>query len=268
MTAWQAHELVECSRYPIDALESVETKDLAESCRRALEGEGACVLRNFLRPDAIEAMLGELEPLYAEAYYCRQDHNAYLDEDDPAYPPSHPRNRAQVSDKGCLADDQIPRRALLRRLYDWEALRGFIAAVLGVPRLYPYADPLGSLNLNIFAPGQQLGWHFDNADFAVTLLLQSAEAGGVYEYVPGLRSPEGADDFEALSAILDGGRRNLRWLAMGPGALVLFRGRHALHRVTPVEGSRPRVLAVLSFDTRPGKRLTAHTQRLFYGRAA
>ncbi len=55
---------------------------------------------------------------------------------------------------------------------------------------------------------------------------------------------------------------------MGPGALVLFRGRRALHRVTPVEGVRPRIIAVLSYDPEPGKRLTPHTQRLFYGRAA
>lgn len=60
-----------------------------------------------------------------------------------------------------------------------------------VPRLHPYADPLGSLNLNIYQPGQQHGWHFDNAAWSVTLMLQPARSGGIYEYVPDIRTPDG-----------------------------------------------------------------------------
>ena len=55
-------------------------------------------------------------------------------------------------------------------------------------------------------------------------------------------------------------------LDMGVGALVLFRGRYTLHRVTPVEGHSPRLTAVLSYDTAPGVMLTEHNRRLFYGR--
>ncbi len=181
--------------------------------------------------------------------------------------PEHPRNRAQVSDKGCLADDLIPRQAALRALYDWPPLRAFIAALQGVPALYPYADPLGSLNINVFAVGQQLGWHFDNADFVTTLMIRPAETGGVYQYVPGLRGPED-DDFAALAKVLDGAGEAPRVLDMAAGALVLFRGRTALHRVTPVAAGPPRLLAVLSYDPEPGKMLTEHTRRIFYGRVA
>ncbi|MGF1608219.1 MAG: hypothetical protein ACFCUQ_02405 [Kiloniellales bacterium] len=55
---------------------------------------------------------------------------------------------------------------------------------------------------------------------------------------------------------------------MGEGALVLFRGRHSLHRVTPVEGARPRLVAVLSYDSEPGVMLTEYNRKLFYGRAS
>ncbi|MCH7795534.1 MAG: hypothetical protein IH900_10415 [Proteobacteria bacterium] len=41
-----------------------------------------------------------------------------------------------------------------------------------------------------------------------------------------------------------------------------------LHRVTPVEGAHPRLLAVLSYDPEPGKMLTEHTRKIFYGRVA
>ena len=262
MTGESLEDLIDGARYPIGQSETAAARG-----RAALARDGAYVLDGFLRPSAVEAMLRELRPLFARSYYCRQDHNLYLAPADPAFDADHPRNRPQTSDKGCLADDQIPADALLRRLYDSADLRRFIAAAIGVPRLHPYEDPLGSLNVNVFEPGQQLGWHFDNADFAVTLMLQAAERGGVYEYVPGIRKPD-SENYDAVARVLDGARGGVRQLAMGPGALVLFRGRTALHRVTPVKGGRSRIIAVLSYDPEPGKRLTAHTQRLFYGRAA
>ncbi len=186
MTGERLEDLIDTARYPIGQLEPAAARG-----RAALARDGAYVLHGFLRPASVEAMLRELRPLFAQSYYCRQDHNPYLAPADPAFAAGHPRNRPQRSDKGCLADDQIPADSLLRRLYDSSNLRRFIAAVIGVPRLHPYEDPLGSLNVNVFDPGQQLGWHFDNADFAVTLMLQAAEGGGVYEYVPGLRPRTG-----------------------------------------------------------------------------
>ncbi len=232
-----------------------------------MASEGACVLEGFLTPAAAAQGLAEMLPLLDGAYYCAKDHNPYLAAADPAFPADHPRNSPQVTDVGCLADDQIPGDSVLRRLYLWDELRAFIAAIVGAERLHPYADPLGSLNLNVFRPGQQHGWHFDNANYAFTLMLQSAESGGVYEYVPAIRSAE-RENYAAVARVLEGDRSGVRALAMGPGALVLFRGRTALHRVTPVEGQRPRLVAVLSYDTRPGVTLSEHNRMLFYGRVA
>ena len=49
---------------------------------------------------------------------------------------------------------------------------------------------------------------------------------------------------------------------------MLFQGRNTLHRVTPVEGSQSRLVAVFTYDPEPGKTLAEHTRRTFYGRAA
>ncbi len=62
------------------------------------------------------------------------------------------------------------------------------------------------------------------------------------------------------------GRR--RQAARRPGTLAVFRGQHALHRVTPVSGPRPRVNSVLTYGERPGMKLNRLTQELFYGRTA
>lgn len=261
-------DLVDLARYPLADPSAAEA--LVAEGQESLEHDGAFVLEGFLKPAAVARALRELEGLWDAAYYPVQRHNVYLAAGDPAFPPDHPRNRLFESDKGGLADDQVPAGSVLKTIYHWDRLQAFIAAVLGVPRLYPYADPLASLTVNIFHPGQQLAWHFDNADWAFTLLLQSAAAGGVYEYAPWIRAP-GEENYEAVAAVLDGrsgGRECVRRLDMAAGALVLFRGRHSLHRVTPVEGDRPRIVAVLSYDPEPGVALSEHTRRLFYGRVA
>ena len=133
------------------------------------------------------------------------------------------------------------------------------------PALFPYADRLGSLNVNFAGSGQQLGWHFDNSDFAATLLLQVPERGGTFEYVPHART-DADPGFSKVACAIKGDRGIVRVLDQGPGSLVLFRGRHALHRVTAVEGETPRIIAVLAYDTEPGVLLTEFNRKLLYGR--
>jgi hypothetical protein len=260
-------DLIDLARYPISDLDAAAGNVLVQRCRDQLHSTSACVLEGFLRAEAATAALAELTPQLDAAYYCEKQHNPYLDEPDPSLAQDHPRNRLQVSDLGALADDQIPEGTVLRSLYTWTGLRAFLAAVLDVPRLYPYADPLGSLNLNVFQPGQQLGWHFDNAAWSVTLMLQPAESGGVYEYVPDIRTPAG-EHYDRVARVLDGKAPHIHQLAMDVGALVLFRGRYTIHRVTRIEGRKPRLVAVLSYDTEPDVMLTEHNRILFYGRAS
>lgn len=257
--------LIDDQSYPIHDSSSARRLALVERCRALLATESACVLPGFLRPQAADAARAQVAPLAARAYYCEKTHNPYLAPDDPAFDASHPRNRHVVSDLGALADDLVPADGVLRTLYRWPALRAFVAEVLGVEALYPYADPLGSLNVNVFRPGQQLGWHFDNADWAITLMLQNAESGGVYEYLPGVRS---ADDerYDCVADVLDDRAAGVKRLNVDVGSLVLFRGRYTIHRVTPVLGQRDRLVAVLSYDTQPGVMLTEHNRQLFYGR--
>ena len=54
--------------------------------------------------------------------------------------------------------------------------------------------------------------------------------------------------------------------ALQVGDLLLLRGSRHLHRVTPVTGGTPRILAVLSYETEPDVHLNAFTRKTFYGR--
>ena len=41
--------------------------------------------------------------------------------------------------------------------------------VLGIEEIYPNADGLSSINVHFAPDGLELGWHFDNSAFAVTM---------------------------------------------------------------------------------------------------
>jgi hypothetical protein len=174
--------------------------------------------------------------------------------------------RIQVrSAKSLVAYDQIPARSPLRALYESDELMQFVGAALEVDPIFRQDDELGALNVMSYEPGDELGWHFDNADFAVTLMLQAPEAGGIFEYVPMLRSADDPNP-EGVRALLEGDRSRVRTLSPEAGTLALFRGHFSPHRVTPIEGSRPRINAVLSYAQTPDARLTASARRIFFGR--
>lgn len=85
----------------------------------------------------------------------------------------------------------------------------------------------------------------------MTLMLQSARAGGEFEISPNTRT---SDDpkIEDVVRVLSGDRSSVRVVPREPGALVIFRGCDSLHRVTPVVGDRQRMMSVFVYEDRPG----------------
>ena len=252
--------IIDIERYPLKA------SAFQASCRRTLAETGALAMPGFLLPAAAESIRCEARAKQDQAYFCAQRHTVYLAPPDPDYAADHPRNREVISSKGCLTDDQLARASALRSLYDDTAFRGFLCAVLGEKSLYEYADPLSSITLHYAEPGQELGWHFDNSSFAITLMVQPPEDGGEFEYVNGVRDADrGEMNFELTGRVLDGEITPAR-LTMAAGTLVLFRGRNAIHRVAPVRGNRARILAVLAYNSEPGIALSESARMTFYGR--
>jgi predicted 2-oxoglutarate/Fe(II)-dependent dioxygenase YbiX len=138
--------------------------------------------------------------------------------------------------------------------------------VLGEDRLYEYADPLSSVNVHFAETGKELGWHFDNSSFAITLLLQAPKDGGAFEYVRDLRDADkGELNFDGVRAVLDGDKQT-RHLTMAPGTLVMFRGRNSMHRVTPTIGDICRILVVFAYNAEPDIALSESARMTFFGR--
>lgn len=238
------------------------------ACRATLDRDGALVLGGFVRANVIARIVVESAPREGGAFYTDKSHNVYLTPSDPTLPHDHPYNRQVTSSKGLIADDQIPPESLLREIYDDRDFRAFLCGVLGIDEIHPYADDLSSINVHFAAAGMELGWHFDNSSFAVTMLLQAPAGGGRFEHVPAVRNADRGDmAFERVGSILDG-EEPINTLEFEPGDLVLFRGRDAIHRVTPTEGSITRMLVVFAFNDRPGVKLSDSALATFYGRTA
>jgi hypothetical protein len=245
-------------------LGSQEGEVFLKECKEKLSESGAVVLNSFINMPAVEKVISNLEPSFDNIYYCSNEHNAYLIKDDLNYSSDHPRNQKVFSDKGLLAYDQISENSLLRELYNSPILQNFIARLMDSDKIYPYADPLSPINVNISSDGRQLGWHYDNTPFVTTLMLRPAEKGGDYEYVPWLRS-KNEQNYDELGKVLNNESNRVEVLHQDTGAFVLFKGQYTVHRVTPSYGEA-RLIAILSYGSEPGKTLTKETQRIFYGR--
>jgi hypothetical protein len=265
MKSLQAAAMVDLARYPIDALEGPAGASFAAEGRRQFEDSGLCLLPGFIRPPALELLAGEANVLCDRAYFCNSSHNAYLTPDDDSLPDDHPARRLEETYVGSLPYDRLPRDSALRRLYQWDPLKDFIGAVLGKPKLYRFADPLGACSINVFRDGGAHGWHFDESEFTVTLMLQAPEAGGAFEYLPGIRGR--ADEAEIVARALDGGREGVVELPFTPGTLLIFGGQKTLHRVTRVLGERPRLVPVLCYSVEPDLKNSEAVRKLFWGRS-
>ncbi len=237
-----------------------------EDSRNCFERDGVLILPGFVSNKAIEAIRAEGLHNQSKAYYCRERHNPYLMPTDPEYTSEHPRNKQVVSSKGCIADDQIPENSALRTLYNAQVFKDYLSYVLEEEFLYPYADEVSPINLHYAKTGQELGWHYDNSSFAITLMIQPAEEGGVFEYVRNTRDADKGDmNFEGTKDVITGKTTPIK-ISLPAGALVMFRGRNAIHRVTPNLGDTTRMLVVLAYNNSPGVAISPTARKLFYGR--
>ena len=258
-------DLVDLDRYPLADPNHPAFRVAVEEARKALEEDGCAVIRDMIRPAAIRRLSDEICTRKSATHYSVERINPYFHtEFNASYPDRHPVNTFVERSSGFIPGDAWDPGCAMSRLFRSRGLARFLADCLDVRELHCYADPLAGLTANILEPGQQFTWHFDTNDFAVTVLVDEAGDGGLFEYVPGIRTADD-ENFSAIQAILDGSRDGVITLDLRPGDLQVFRGRHSLHRVTRVgESSTPRHAAIFAYTEKPGVigRL-ARTRQLF-----
>ena len=258
--------MLDLDRYPVHDLGLPRAQLLIADARAQLAASGSCVLDGFLTPQAVAAAVEEARTLAPLAHRTLNSRStAYLQAPDESYPESHPKRRLQHTSVGAVAYDLFPANSQIRRLYEWDGLLAFLEVALCKPKLWRYADPLGALNLAVMVDGDELLWHFDQTDFVVSLMLQRSSRGGAFEYVPHIRSAI-EPNFPRVQRLLEGDRTGVITLDLAPGALALFEGRYSIHRVSPIAGSEPRLIALFGYDTKPGTMSSDLLKQRRYGR--
>src|SRR4051812_31048709 len=204
---------------------------------------GACEIPGFVRPEASPAFIDDARRLAPCAHHSGGLGTVYLGFPDESFPLDHPQQWLGNYSVGAVPYDLFPADSPIRRLYEWDELTRFVAAIMDLDVIYPYADPLGALNLAAMGDGEQLQWHFDQTDFVVSLAIQDADEGGDFDVSPNIRTPTD-ERYDDVARVLDGDTETVVTLPMTPGTLLVFAGRHSLHRVSPIKGTTMRLVAL------------------------
>lgn len=244
--------LVDLVRYPIHELDHGTGAALLRRCRAQMDRHGWCNLDGFIDTAGLEALATEASSLIPGAETLTIRRNIYGGAADASNPEGDSRRREYVHHALQLADDQLPANTLIQRLYRSDVMTDFIRRVQGKAELYRYADEFQALNIVALPPGGWHAWHYDYNECTVTLLLQAAEQGGDFTFLPDVRNRDG-EDREAVERFLAGDRTGAKTLSRDAGTLTLFRGENSLHGVTEVRGKRPRITAIFTYDEQPDR---------------
>ncbi len=238
--------IINHERYPIadrDARAAIVAR-----ARQQLADSGSASFLEFIHPDALQNMIEEGLAKHALAYRRNQELTINGKGAPGTTAAAQAAQRTSAYRMWVLGSDLLSSEGAIRQLYSSEDMRNLVREAVEVSALFAVADPLIDVNLTYMGDGDQHGWHFDDNEFVVSLILQLPDSGGAFEYVPGA-SGLGAAQIED---ILNGRSGLTRTQMVAPGTLLVFRGSRALHRVTPVKGDRRRIIALLSYHTEPG----------------
>lgn len=264
--AFDPARLIDTGRYPIADPEAPAFARTVAAARESFDRDGPALLPGFLTAESCGAMTAEAEAALPRAHRRDIAFSVYRDETEDRPPEGHPALQASPFCQWVIATDLLPECGTLRSLFHWEPLTRLVGALVG-EQLYCTADPLAACNVTVMREGDRHGWHFDSNDFVVSLLLQAPEKGGRFEVRPGARSERGIAH-DVVARALSGNDPQVKRPPLEEGTLSIFRGERALHRVSPVEGSRHRFIALLAYDRQPGMMFSDAVRMGAFGRVA
>ena len=264
--------IVNTDLYPFDDPGGGTYKALILECREQLEKTGCCLLPNFLNPVALENAKQEAIELASSGFQMNH-YFAYDDVDDESLlrnlqflPMDHPRRFRSLTKIRFVARDLIGRANPIQLVHDWPKMCSFLQDILQGSEIFRNECPLSSCVFTVAERGELQDWHFDGNEFIVTVMLEDSNEGGHFEFVRGLRDADKGDNFESIAEVINGKYPAIERPVIKPGTLTVFRGKYSFHRASAVEDEGRRIMAVLSYETEPGKTGTDDYLKLFYNR--
>ena len=259
-------EVVDLDAFPLHDPTSAAFRALVTRCRGEWLAHGMFNLVGLVRPTALDEAVRQLRPLIDEhSFTHRRRHNIWFQRSVEGLDPNHPALRELETTNRTVCADQMIGSPVMA-LYEWPALRAFVAEVIEVPVLHLMDDDLARVNVMSYQAGEALNWHFDRSVFTTTVLLQQPDGGGSFEYRTALRSDDDPN-YDGVAALVTGLDPDVRTQRVDIGTVTVFAGHNTAHRVTPIEGDRDRIVAVFSYYEQPGVRFSTDERLGFYGRA-
>ncbi len=248
-------QIINLEKYPINDIGSLKYKELINYTRKQLNEDGCCVLPNFIKPNSIRKMKDEVDRNLNKIYFTSDKHNPYFTKEDKTLNENHPKRIFTVRQSGYLNSDDLEKDSDLNKFYDLEEMLKFVSDSLEV---FP---PYSVMHTDHYFP-----WHFDGNDFTLSVLIQKAEKGGLFEYVPDIRSKDN-ENFKEVAKVLKDDRTRVKSLDLKPGDLQIFKGRFSMHRVTKIEGKTSRYIALPCYVKDPLKINKPEHSKQVYGKA-
>ncbi len=231
---------------------------------KSLQQDGILIFKSFIGNDGINSLQQEAKKLKDFSYKSTSEYNVYVSEYDSSFSINSARNRMMSTSKKCVPNDLIPSDSILQKIYDSKIIKSFFKDILGKEELHPYSDPLSSININYYDKGDALGWHFDNSDFTITLLIKNCEKGGMYEFFNDMRYVNGKENYDFVEEILDNKVKGT-FVNTFEGDLMIFKGNKSIHQVTAVEEGE-RILVTFNYNETSGVALSEKSRKTFFGR--
>lgn len=260
---WQ--QLIDTRAYPLHDPDARAA--LVADARRQLAEESCVVLPGFITAETAAELSEEVAAAVPAAYRRENMLTAYaVDPFDGDAPADHPTRRTFPFRQHVVATDLLPQDGKLLSLYRDDDLTDLVADILGLDRLHRTADCLLSCTATSMTAGDEHGWHFDSNDFVVSLLLQAPDAGGVFEFAPYVRG-ETDQRYDDVDGVMTGDSELTRAKPVEAGTLMIFCGRRSLHRVSPIEGDRARLIGLFCYDRQPGMQFPESARLRAVGRS-
>ena len=249
-------EIIDLDRYPLHRPESATADMLLREGRAALARDALFSLPGFVRPEATTFMAAELEARVPWATRLEAMNGSY-GSDGKDWPVGHPRTAKHLFRYHQVLNYQIPNDSPLRKVYCWEPMREFLRQLMGYETFHRSECPHLALTSKLAGEGDTDGWHFDGNDVVFSVLLREPEQGGLFEYMPYART-DAEENYDAVAAVFAGNRDNVRIAKLAVGDLNVFQGNQTLHRVSPIQGGRKRIVGLFSYDRQPGTNFGEH----------
>jgi len=259
-------EIINLEKYPINEINSTKYKELINYTRKQLNEDGCCLLSDFIKPNSIKRMKEEVDRNLSKIYFTNDKHNPYFTKEDIALDEKHPKRIFSLRQSGYLNSDDLEKDSDLNKFYDLEEMLKFVSDSLEVFPLYKWADPLGKNPYSVMHTDHYFPWHFDGNEFTLSVLIQKAEKGGLFEYVPDIRNKDN-ENFKEVAKVLKDDRTRVKSLDLKPGDLQIFKGRFSMHRVTKIKGKTSRYIALPCYVKDPLKINKPEHSKQVYGKA-